>query len=108
MITINEVTLKIHITRGDYATMYMELTDADGSEHSLASGEKLVMAIGTEPNTPLVEITAVNNLFTFLPEHTKKLKAAPYHYDIEIRNSTNEPFTVVEWKEFELGKEVSK
>jgi hypothetical protein len=114
MFRVNVTTSTIHITRGDTGTLNIDLVDAEGNIYTPQSGDSLKLRIANSSNIivctldAIIDTDAGTNTFRFLPEDTKGLIPGNYHYEVELITANNEHYTVIEYKVFEIGKEIEQ
>lgn len=102
MFQVNGTNVKL--TRGDSATLAVTL---DGYEPQ--EGDVLTLSAKTSVTADdyLFQLTAADNVFTFLPETTDGLKFGSYAYDIQLTTAAGEVYTVIPVSAFILMEEVT-
>lgn len=99
----------ISLTRGDNATLQVELTDADGKEYELKPGDKLELCVKKSPldlKTMFSVESDSHGVFQFLPVHTKPLKFGKYKYDIQLSTASGNIYTVTPVSDFIILEEI--
>ena len=86
----------IKITKGDSAVFNVDIAYADGTPYIIKSGDKLKMTvrrrIGSEV---LLESESTTNTITLTHDMTTKLVPGNCVYDIELKTSAGEVYTVI-------------
>lgn len=86
----------ITITKGDSASIKVNLKTEDGSKYVMHSGDKLVMTVRKSFDSPvLMQIESTTNIIDLFPENTKCLEKGSCVYDIELQTSAGDVFTVI-------------
>lgn len=112
MFRVNITTSTIHITRGDTGTLNIDLVDAEGNIYIPQPGDRLILRIANSSNVIVCTLDAIidtelgTNIFRFLPEDTKGLIPGKYYYEVELVTANDDHYTVIEYKVFEIGKEI--
>ena len=101
----------ISLTRGDNATLQVELTDSGGQKYDLKPADKLVFSVKKSP----LDLTVVFSIeadsdgtFQFLPVHTKALKFGKYKYDIQLTTENGSVYTVTPVSDFIVLEEITE
>lgn len=98
----------ITLTRGDTASITVNLTDSTGAEYEMQSGDTLVLSLKKHVADTDVAFqkTSTTNTFNIIPEDTKELEFIDYVYDIALITVSGEVYTVVPKDTFTIGEEV--
>lgn len=84
------------ITKGDSAKIAVGLTQADGEVYSMQPGDTLTMTVRKKPKGPvLFSVVSDVPLIKLTPEETKKLVPGKCCFDIELKTSDGDVYTVV-------------
>ena len=100
----------ISLTRGDSATLSVDLTTQDGEAYELEAGDSLVLTVkrAATDESIVFQLTADSQgTFTFLPSTTESAKFGNYRYDIQLTTSAGEVYTVIPVSGFTLLEEVT-
>lgn len=94
----------IKLTRGDSAMLSVTL---DGYE--MQDGDTLTLSVKVDPSKTeyLLQLTAEDMTFTFLPETTAGLAFGAYRYDIQLTTAAGEVYTVIPVSSFTIMEEVT-
>jgi len=97
----------IQLTRGDSATLTVNLTNADGTPYEMAAGDVLELTVKKDANDPeaAISLTASDSTFAFLPETTEGMAFGAYRYDIQLTHGSEVYTPVV--STFTLTEEVT-
>ena len=94
----------IKITRGDSASLKVDLKKSDGSEYVMQSGDTLTMTVRKIIGASvLMQVVSTTNTIYISPADSKKLAVGSCVYDIELKTASGDVFTVVG-----LGENVTK
>lgn len=94
----------IKITRGDSASLHVELMKPDGLEYVMSEGDTLTMTVRKVIGSAvLMQIVSETNEIYISPADSKKLSVGSCVYDIELKVLAGDVFTVVG-----LGENVTK
>lgn len=86
----------IKITKGDSAMFNVAITYADGTPYELKSGDTLKMTVRrTIGSEVLLESESTTGTITLTHEMTSNLIPGQCVYDIELKTSTGEVYTVI-------------
>lgn len=100
----------ISLTRGDSATLSVDLKTQDGEAYALDEGDTLVLTVKRSPNDEEIVLQLYadgEGVFTFLPSATEGLAFGNYRYDIQLTTSAGEVYTVIPVSGFTLLEEVT-
>lgn len=99
----------IRITRGDTATLGVELFDNEGEYH-LKNGDVLELTAKENVNdvNALIHIIADENaVFHFTPDDTKNIEFGSYPYDIQLTLNNGDVYTVIPLSHIIICEEVT-
>lgn len=101
---------RIYLTKGDNAELTIEITDKDNNIRPNWEDDTIVLTVrkGINKGEAAITKTAVNGVFSFVPEDTNNLETGNYVYDIQLNTFTGKIYTVVLPSDFVIGEEVSK
>lgn len=86
----------IKMTKGDSAMFNVAITYADGTPYELKSGDTLKMTVRrTIGSEVLLESESTTGTITLTHEMTSNLIPGQCVYDIELKTSTGEVYTVI-------------
>ena len=77
----------VSLTRGDSATLHVDLMNADGTAYEPLAGDVLTLTIKKDANTStaILTLTADSDCtFHFAPSDTDALSYGSYKYDIQL------------------------
>lgn len=99
----------IYLTRGDSAILDITIKDEEGATWTPKTGDKVIFAMKKAAINPavLLQIEAVEGVTDIIinPSDTKDLTIGQYIYDIHVKLSGGDIYTVIADKIFEIGKE---
>lgn len=85
----------IKITKGDSASIKVNLTNDDGSDYVMQQGEKLRMTVRKAIDKEvLFSVESASNILDLTPTETKKLIKGSCFYDIQLETLAGDVFTV--------------
>lgn len=94
----------IKMTRGDSASLKVDLKKSDGSEYVMQEGDTLTMTVRKViGSSVLMQIVSETNTIYISPFDSKKLLVGSCVYDIELKTASGDVFTVVG-----LGENITK
>jgi hypothetical protein len=94
----------IKMTRGDSASLNVNLKKADGSEYIMQEGDTLTMTVRKVIGSSiLMQIVSHTKTIYISPSDSKNLLVGSCVYDIELKTASQDVFTVVG-----LGENVTK
>ena len=99
----------IAITRGDTGVLSINLTNKDGTEYVMQSGDVLVMTVkqSTRTKDVILQKTFADGQIKINPADTEQLSYGDYVYDIKLTTAANEVFTVITPHKFTIAEEVT-
>lgn len=101
---------KIELTKGDSATILVEVVDGNGAEYTIKDTDVVTMTVKSNENASTASILKTadsNHIITLLPADTSSLTSGLYVYDIQIRTAENNVYTIIPISAFQLNPEVS-
>lgn len=110
MFKINNGTHKIILTKGDTASILVQVYDEDNKEYQIKTSDVITMTIKKTANSEpvLIKYTDVNNYITLFPEDTDNIPEGLYVYDIQLKTVDDYIYTIVPTSFLELATEVSQ
>lgn len=94
----------IKITRGDSASLKVDLKQADGSDYVMSAGDTLTMTVKKMiGSSVLMQIVSETDTIYISPADSKKLMVGSCVYDIELKTASQDVFTIIG-----LGENVTK
>lgn len=110
MFYIDQTTHKIILTKGDNAEIEVQIKDANGVERGVYADDVLTLTVRKSVNAPEASITktAVDGVFSFIPEDTKHLTAGSYVYDIQLDAFTGKIYTIIPKSSFVLKEDITR
>ena len=100
----------LRLTRGDSATLAIGLTDENGKEYKLKSGDRLILCAkkSISDNAYAIQLQADENAqFTFRPSDTANLAYGSYYYDIQLTQASGNVYTVIPLSHIVITEEVA-
>ena len=86
----------IKITKGDSAVFNVDIAFADGTPYILKTGDMLIMTVRRRIGSELLlQSVSSTNTITLTHEMTSKLVPGYCVYDIELKTSSGEVYTVI-------------
>ena len=101
---------RIYLTRGDTATLKIDLENQDGKVVKLEPEDILTLTVKKLASdiNPLIQLTADSTgQFAIDPEDTSGLNAGVYLYDVQLNRQGN-IYTVIPQNYFELKEEITR
>ena len=98
----------IYLTRGDTATIDVDLKDEYGDPYAMTANDRLIFTLRKlwDKGNILLEKTVSTPEFTFTTPDTKNLDFGVYCYDIYLFNTSSEKLdTFIAEKTFIIGEE---
>lgn len=90
----------IRITKGDSAVFNVDIAFADGTPYALKTGDMLIMTVRRRIGSELLlQSVSSTNTITLTHEMTSNLIPGQCVYDIELKTSNGEIYTVVGLKD---------
>lgn len=110
MFKIDNKTNKISITKGDNASLRVNLIDVNKVNRPVFDDDTIVLTVRKNVNdiTPTISKTAVNGVISFNPDDTKDLDIGLYVYDIQLTTFDNKIYTVIPLAYFDIKEEVTR
>ena len=86
----------ITLTRGDSASLCVDLYDTNGDQYILKEGDYIVFSMAADYDTAAIlkKISASPSI-TLAPADTQELAVGAYLYDIAIRTSSGDVYTPI-------------
>jgi len=108
MFVIEQKSKKIILTRGDTASMLVEVQDINGNKYEFEEGDIITFTMRKSPKSEIAlqVIADENHYVVFAPEDTSGLDTGLYVYDVQLRSGDN-IYTIVPMSFFELRNEVT-
>lgn len=100
---------KIILTKGDTATIYVEVKDLDGNSYEWVDGDIVTLTVKKTPSSDvsLHKVATDDHYIIIDHDDTSNLKPGLYVYDVQLQSGNN-IYTIVPMSYFELRNEVSK
>ena len=100
----------IQLTRGDTARLTVNITNNNGEAYEIQNGDELTLSLkktvkDTEP--VMTKTITGNDIFHIEPSDTSGLSFAKYKYDVELKTSDGDVYTVIPPSTFEILEEVT-
>jgi len=99
---------KIMLTRGDSASILVEVYDLDGKQYEIQADDVITMSV-KKPGSDFIAIekTATpEHYIIFNPEDTAGLNIGIYQYQVELRTVNGNVYTIVTPTIFELTEDI--
>lgn len=108
MFVIEQKNKKIILTRGDTASMLIQVVDAEGKEYNIEAEDVITFTMRKTPNSEIAvqKVADENHYILIAPEDTSSLNTGLYVYDVQLRSGDN-IYTIVPMSYFELRSEVT-
>jgi hypothetical protein len=101
----------VRLTRGDTARISVSaINEVTNEPYIFESGDTLTLTVkkSTKDVAPLVQkIITGSNTFSIDPADTSSLSFGKYKYDVELKNSNGDVYTIIEPTIFEILPEVT-
>jgi len=101
---------KIMLTRGDSASILVEVYDLDGKQYEIQADDVITMSV-KKPGSDFIAIekTATpEHYIIFNPEDTAYLSVGLYQYDVQLEMANGNVYTIVPPAIFDLTDEVTQ
>lgn len=86
MLTINDN--QIYLTRGDTATIHVQIFNTDGSEYTPSAADQIIFTMSKLWDThKKLSKTITDNMLVLAPSDTIDLPCGDYVYDIRLKRS---------------------
>lgn len=100
----------VELTRGDTARLLVTVTNDDGEEYAVQTGDTIELSIKKSVNDveALVAKTIFgSNVFHIEPNDTAGLEFGTYKYDVQITTAEGDVYTVIPPSKFKITHEVT-
>lgn len=99
----------IAITRGDTGVLSITLTNGDGTEYIMQSGDVLILTIkqSTRTKEVILQKNFADGQIKINPADTEPLSYGDYVYDVQLTTAANDVFTVITPHKFTIAEEVT-
>ena len=99
----------IHLTRGDSATLTIDIINAQGEPYEAQEGDVFVFTVKKNTHTKefLFQKQFFNSSIEILPKDTANLAYGQYVYDVQFTNAMGEVDTIVTPSTFSIEAEVT-
>ena len=109
MFSINKITNKMKITKGDNAQLVIQLYDRYGKERKIFDDDVITLSVCKKKNSNIViSKQADKGIIEFEPEDTANLAVGQYYYDIQLTTFGGKIYTVIPYSIFEIGEEITR
>lgn len=110
MFYIDKTTHKIIITKGDNAEIIVKVKDINGVERGIYADDVLTLTVRKNADAPIAAITktAVDGVFSLVPEDTKSLAVGSYVYDVQLNTFTGKVYTIIPKSSFIIKEEITR
>jgi hypothetical protein len=101
---------EIELTRGDSATLTVNITDAAGKPYTVRDTDTLTLSVKKDVKDPKPSVQKSihgNNRIHLEPKDTAGLEFGNYVYDVELLTAEGDVYTVIEKTFFRLREEVT-
>lgn len=86
----------IKMTKGDSASLKVDLKKSNGSDYVMQSGDTLTMTVRKVIGSSiLMQIVSETNTINISPLDSKNLSVGSCVYDIELKTASGDVFTVI-------------
>ena len=107
-----EKNKKIILTKGDTASIYVQIVDLEGKEYVIQPEDVITMTVRKTPNSDVAieKVATPDHYIVFSPSDTSSLSTGLYVYDVQIHVGGNfdNTYTIVPMSYFELRNEVTR
>lgn len=100
----------IELTRGDTARLTVPITDDSGAAYEMQLTDTLIMTVKhsvADEDYAFQKIVTGSNVIHIKPNDTADLDFGKYVYDVELRISEDDVYTVIEKTIFKIREEVT-
>jgi hypothetical protein len=100
----------IELTRGDTARLTVPIKDDSGAVYEMQSTDVLIMTVKNSVNDKepcFQKIVTGSNEIHIKPGDTAELNFGKYVYDVELRISEDDVYTIIEKTTFKIREEVT-
>ena len=106
---LNVTKNQIYLTRGDSASLKLELKDVSGNAYTPRTGDSIHFRLKKDVNGDLL-LDKTANISTMTveldPTDTDDLEFSMYRYEVELITSGGKHYTVIENMPFSVGVEL--
>lgn len=99
--------MSVHLTRGDSATIGVEIRDTDGEIYDLQDGDVVKFTVRKNVYDRNIVMQKTGLVFTITNEDTRDLPYGKYVYDVELSNNDTNKDTFITPTLFEICPEVT-
>lgn len=106
---IRIINNSIYMTRGDSATLHLEITGVDNKAYTPSNDDAITFTLKKDPaeSTPLFQKQAGTGLIHIEPGDTQNLEYGRYVYDIQLKKADGTVETIIPPHIFKILKEVT-
>lgn len=99
---------KIILTKGDTASIFIQVVDLEGKEYSIKSDDVITLTVRKTPssNISIEKVATHDHYFVIEPADTNNLDTGLYVYDVQLVTNDN-VYTIVPMSYFEIRNEVT-
>lgn len=99
---------KIYLTRGNSASLPLDVVDKDGNSYAVQPDDAVVMTVKktTADTTYLIQKQLVNGVFSFVPSDTESLSFGDYIYDVWLTMANGHTDEIISPSLFRILEEV--
>lgn len=108
MFVIEQKNKKIILTRGDTASMLIQIIDSEGKAYEIQDTDVITFTMRKTPKSEIAvqKVADSNHYILIAPDDTSSLNTGLYVYDVQLRSGDN-IYTIVPMSYFELRNEVT-
>ena len=100
---------KIMLTRGDSASILIEVVDTEGKKYDIQPSDTIRFSIRQPGGNTVIEKTASSDHYiVFAPADTSSLDVGIYQYDVQLTTGNGNVYTIIVPTIFELTDEVTR
>lgn len=99
----------ISLTRGDSATLRLQIKKEDGRDYEIAPDDTIVFTVkkSTRDTAVVLQKAAIYSRIEILARETEALEYRTYYYDVELRKADGFVATVISPSPFKITEEVT-
>ena len=110
MFIIDQKNRKIKLTRGDTATMLVQIFDIEGKEYEIKDSDVITFTLrkNSASEVSLTKVAIPSHHILFEPNDTSELIPGLYKYDLQLTTAEGGVYTIIQDNYFELLPEITR
>lgn len=110
MFIIDQKNRKIKLTRGDTATMLVQIFDIEGKEYEIKDSDVITFTLrkNSASEVSLTKVAIPSHHIIFESNDTSQLTPGLYKYDLQLTTVEGGVYTIIQDNYFELLPEITR